>query len=221
MGIGRLVVRTVVGGLFVGHGTQKLFGWFGGPGVQGTEQMMDNIELRPTRQHAMAAGVTETVGGAMIAVGLAIPVAAAGLIGVMTTAIRRVHLPNGVWNPNGGYEYNLVLIAALLHLADDGPGRLSLDRAFGFRNQGALRAIAALTAGVGASALVVEVGRRRQARDTASTAPGGSAGGGESAGEGSVGVVQEPQSVSVREAAAYPDESIGLSNVVPQFGLAP
>ena len=120
MGIGRLVVRTVVGGLFIGHGTQKLFGWFGGPGMKGTEEMMDGIELEPPRQHATVAGVTETVGGSMLVIGLGTPVAAAGLIGMMTTAIRKVHLPNGVWNTNGGYEYNLVLIASA---APPGRGR--------------------------------------------------------------------------------------------------
>jgi len=114
--IGRLIVRLVVGGLFIGHGTQKLYGWFGGPGPAGTEQMMQGLNMHPPRRNALAAGATETAGGALLAAGLATPLAAAGLIGVMITAIRTVHLPNGPWNAEGGYEYNLVLIAALLAL---------------------------------------------------------------------------------------------------------
>ncbi|MBO0809070.1 MAG: DoxX family protein, partial [Actinobacteria bacterium] len=124
----RLLARAVIGGLFIGHGTQKLFGWFGGPGPQGTEQMMQKLEMEPRRHQALTAGMTETAGGGLLALGLATPAAAAGLTGVMLTAIRKVHLRNGPWNTNGGYEYPLVLIAALLTLADSGPGELSLDR---------------------------------------------------------------------------------------------
>jgi putative oxidoreductase len=64
MKLGRFAARTVIGGLFIGHGTQKLFGWFGGPGLEGTEQMMGALEMRPTRANALAAGVSEAVGQA-------------------------------------------------------------------------------------------------------------------------------------------------------------
>src|SRR5829696_2994834 len=94
MDIGRLAARVVIGGLFVGHGTQKLFGWFGGPGLEGTEQMMGALEMRPTRANALAAGISETAGGAMVALGAATPAAAASLIGTMATAIYTVHKPN-------------------------------------------------------------------------------------------------------------------------------
>jgi len=122
MSIARLAARVVIGGLFVGHGTQKLFGWFGGPGPEGTEAMMESLQLRPAKAHARLAGATETVAGSLLAVGLATPAAAAGLTGVMTTAIRKVHLPNGPWAANGGWEYNVVLIAAVAALAETGPG---------------------------------------------------------------------------------------------------
>jgi putative oxidoreductase len=85
---GRLLIRAVIGGLFAGHGTQKLFGWFGGPGPDGAEKMMRKIGMHPPRHQALAAGVTETAGGALLAAGLATPLAAASLIGVMTTAIK-------------------------------------------------------------------------------------------------------------------------------------
>lgn len=77
MSVGRLAARGVIGGLFIGHGTQKLFGWFGGPGRAGTEAMMESLEMRPAKANALAAGVTETVGGGLLAAGLATPLAAA------------------------------------------------------------------------------------------------------------------------------------------------
>jgi putative oxidoreductase len=159
--MGRLTARVVIGGLFIGHGTQKLLGWFDGPGPEGTEQMMGKIGMHPARQNARAAGLTETAGGALLAAGLATPLAAASLIGVMITAIRKVHLDNGVWNTKGGYEYNLVLIAALLGLVESGPGTLSLDRALRIDRDGPGWALAALGAGALASAVTVEMANRR------------------------------------------------------------
>jgi len=160
MKIGRLIVRVVIGGLFIGHGTQKLFGWFNGPGPAGAQQMMHRLNLHPTRRNALAAGVTETAGGALLVAGLATPLGAASLIGVMITAIRTVHLKNGLWAANGGYEYHLVLIAALLALVDGGPGELSADAAFGIHKPGLAWALTALTAGAAASILTVELGHR-------------------------------------------------------------
>ena len=160
MGVTKLVARGLVGGLFVGHGTQKLRGWFGGPGMAGTEGMMGALGLYPTRRNAWAAGLTETVGGAALALGLATPLASASLIGAMTTAIRKVHLPNGPWAANGGWEYNAVLIGALAVLAEEGPGPLSLDRALGLERSGVAWGLGALALGVGASYATVELGRR-------------------------------------------------------------
>jgi putative oxidoreductase len=159
--MGRLAARAVIGGLFIGHGTQKLLGWFDGPGPEGTEQMMGKIGMHPAGQNARAAGLTETIGGALLAAGLATPLAAASLIGVMITAIRKVHLGNGPWVTKGGYEYNLVLIAALLGLVESGPGTLSLDRALGIDQDGPGWALAALGAGALASAATVEMANRR------------------------------------------------------------
>ena len=127
MKIGRLLLRLTVGSLFFGHGTQKLFGWFGGHGLDATANMFDSIGIRPGSRNAVAAGLAEAGGGAGIALGLAMPVSASVLTATMLTAINRVHLKNGPWVTNGGYEYNLVLIAAVLALVDVGPGQLSLD----------------------------------------------------------------------------------------------
>jgi putative oxidoreductase len=160
MSVGSLAARAVIGGLFIGHGTQKLFGWFGGPGPAGTEQMMTALEMHPAKRNAMAAGVTEAAGGALLAAGLATPAAAAGLIGVMITAVRKVHMKNGFWNANGGYEFNLVLIAALLAIVDKGPGKVSMDHAMGLDDTGTGWALAALATGVAASTLTIELARR-------------------------------------------------------------
>lgn len=118
------ILRAVVGLLFVGHGAQKLFGWFGGGGPEGTGQFFESLGLRPGEQHATAAGVAEVGGGALLAVGLATPVAGAALSGTMITAIRKVHAANGPWAADGGYEYNLTLLAIVLALTDEdsGPG---------------------------------------------------------------------------------------------------
>jgi putative oxidoreductase len=160
MGVGRLGARVLIGGLMVGHGTQKLFGWFGGPGRVGTEGMMESLELRPAKVHALAAGLSETVGGGLLALGLATPVASATLTGVMTTAIAKVHLANGPWAANGGWEYNAALIGAVTALAETGPGDLSLDHALGIERTGTPWALGSLAAGVGSALLTMAAGRR-------------------------------------------------------------
>ena len=92
---GRLLLRLAVGGFFIGHGTQKLFGWFGGYGLEGTAQGFESLGLRPGKRHALAAGAAEAGGGALIALGAATPVAASVLTATMLTAINRAHLKNG------------------------------------------------------------------------------------------------------------------------------
>jgi len=160
MNIARLTARAVIGGLFVGHGTQKLLGWFGGPGLEGTAGMMESLELNPPRRNALAAGLTETVGGGLLVLGLATPLASAGLIGTMITAIRKVHWSSGPWVTSGGYEYNLVLIAGLLSLSDQKPGDMTLDRALGLEFTGTRWPLTALALGAAASSASVWLGRQ-------------------------------------------------------------
>jgi len=148
MKFARLLLRLTVGGLFVGHGTQKLFGWWGGHGLDATAQGFEQLGMRPGRRNAIAAGVAEAAGGAALAVGLATPLAGAALTATMLTAINRVHLKNGPWVTNGGYEYNLVLIAAALAIVETGPGELSLDAPLGIEQSGPGWALASLAAGV-------------------------------------------------------------------------
>lgn len=147
MKIGRLLLRAVVGGLFVGHGVQKLLGWFDGPGLDTTAQGFEHLGLRPGKPNAIAAGAAEAGGGALLAVGLETPFAASVLTATMLTAIHRVHASKGPWVTNGGYEYNVVLIAAALALAEVGPGPLSLDAARGRERSGSHWALAALVTG--------------------------------------------------------------------------
>jgi putative oxidoreductase len=163
MKLARFAARTIIGGLFVGHGTQKLLGWFGGPGLDGAAAGFDSMGLRPGRRNAIAAGAAESVGGAALAIGLATPLAGAALIGTMITAIRTVHLKNGPWASNGGYEYNLVLIAAVATLVETGPGPLSVDCARGKLHQGALWALAAVAAGAVGSSVALEIAKRESA----------------------------------------------------------
>jgi putative oxidoreductase len=159
MNSGRLLARVTIGGLFVGHGTQKLFGWFGGPGIEGTTGMFDRLELRPARRNALAAAVSETAGGALLAAGALMPVAGAMLTGTMVTAIRTVHFEKGLWNTSGGYEFNLTLIAALAALIDSGPGSPSVDNALGLDLKGGGWALAALAAGAAGSAATIKLAR--------------------------------------------------------------
>jgi putative oxidoreductase len=159
MRIGKTATRVLVGGLFIGHGTQKLFGWFGGDPAA-TAEGFEKMGLRPGRRHAMAAGAAEAGGGALLALGLLTPLDTAALSGVMVTAIRQVHLRNGPWVTKGGYEYHAVLLALLMGLADDGPGKASLDSALGIERSGARWALAELAAGAAGSQLAIEAGRR-------------------------------------------------------------
>ncbi len=147
MKIGHLFMRLAVGGFFVGHGTQKLFGWFGGNGLGATAKSFEHLGLRPGRANAIAAGVAEAGGGVLLLVGFATPAAASVLTATMMTAIRTVHGKNGPWLSDGGYEYNVVLIAALLALVEVGPGPLSLEGRRGRERSGPRWALATLAAG--------------------------------------------------------------------------
>jgi putative oxidoreductase len=171
MHLARFAARAFIGGLFIGHGTQKLFGWFGGPGMEGTEGMMRSLRLYPTRRNAFASGATEAAGGVLLVAGLATPAATAALTGVMATAIRTVHLPNGFWNANGGYELTGTLIAALTALAETGPGNLSLDAVIGRKMSGPWWALGSLVTGAAASAAVVALGRQAAPPEVAGPDP--------------------------------------------------
>src|ERR1700750_2179620 len=97
MKFGIAILRAVVGGLFIGHGLQKLVGAFGGPGLEGTAGFFEQLGLHPGKLHARAAALTETVSGAALRAGVPTPAAAAALTGTMTVAVQKVHGQNGLW----------------------------------------------------------------------------------------------------------------------------
>jgi putative oxidoreductase len=130
MSYGLLLLRLVVGGTMFSHGAQKLFGWFGGPGLRGTAGFFGNAGFRAPVLMALAAGLAEA-GGLAFAAGFLTPFAALGIAIVMVTAIAVVHWPR-FFNANGGLEFPLVMLTAAVAVAATGPGRFSLDRAFGW-----------------------------------------------------------------------------------------
>jgi putative oxidoreductase len=157
MNIGRLLVRLAIGGTFFVHGTQKLFGWFGGYGPDGTGEFFESLGLRPGRRNALVAGSTEAGSGVLVALGLATPLAAAGLSSVMITALRTAVWKDGIKPATG--EHEVLLAAAALALTETGPGAPSLDVALGLERRGSAWAAAALGAGAIGSAIAVSRGR--------------------------------------------------------------
>ena len=126
-GWGPLVLRTVVGILFMAHGAQKLFGWFGGYGLEGTGQWMDSIGLGPGYAMALLAGSAEFFGGLALFLGVLVRPAAIALAVTMLVAIFSVHFQNGLFMAKNGYEYALALLVVSVSLAISGAGRASVD----------------------------------------------------------------------------------------------
>lgn len=130
-GYGLTVVRILVGIIFVAHGGQKLFGLFGGYGLAGTAQYMESLGLTPGYVMASLAGGAEFFGGVALIIGLLARPAAVALIFMTLVAIFSVHIHNGLFMANNGFEFALALLGALIAILIEGPGRLSLDRAIG------------------------------------------------------------------------------------------
>ncbi|MFI7407907.1 DoxX family protein [Streptomyces sp. NPDC049627] len=130
MTVGLFLIRVIVGMLLIGHAAQKLFGWFGGHGLAGTGAFFDSVGYRPGRRLALLAGLAELTGGLLLTLGLLTPLAAAVIVGTMTAAAA-IHMRNGLWVQNGGYETPLLYAVTALGVAFTGPGGVSLDRLFG------------------------------------------------------------------------------------------
>jgi putative oxidoreductase len=126
--IGLLVLRLTVGLLLAAHGSQKLFGWFGGDGLDGTAAFLGKVGYSPAKAFAVISGLSEFGGGLMFAAGLATPLAAAAVIGTMSNAIA-VLGSTGLWSPQG-YEYPLVLALVGGAVGFTGSGLLSVDSLF-------------------------------------------------------------------------------------------
>jgi putative oxidoreductase len=168
MDLGILIIRGVVGLALAAHGSQKLFGWFDGPGLRGTSGVMDRLGFRPARLWAPLAALSEFGGGLLLAFGLLSPLGSIGIAAAMLVAGLGVHLSKGFWATKGGYEYNLVLLAGAVALAFTGPGRYSADAVLGI-------ALPDWVGVAGAIALVIGVAAAFASRRTApapSTAKG-------------------------------------------------
>lgn len=154
MSTGLLILRIVIGLLLIGHGTQKLFGWFGGHGIAGTGGWFDSVGFRPGKAMAVVAGLGEAVGGLLLLLGFLSPLAAAVIMGTLLVAAT-THVANGLWAANGGYELPLLFVAAAATIAFTGAGSYSLDAALGLDFAAAAYGIGAVALAVLGAALVV------------------------------------------------------------------
>lgn len=128
---GLLVLRLAVGLIVAAHGAQKLFGWFGGPGIDGFAGVLSRLGIRPERPMAVLAGLAEFGGGLLVAIGFLNPISPLFMAGAMIVAIFAVHVPKGFWNTKGGYEFPLTILSAGVAISLTGPGRFSLDSLLG------------------------------------------------------------------------------------------
>ena len=126
-----LILRLVLGTAMAAHGAQKLFGWFGGYGLQGTGGFFESIGFRPGVRFALAAGLTEFAGGLLLALGLLGPVGPALILSVMLVAILTVHKGHGFFATSNGVELPVLYIAGALAVVLNGPGTYSLDHLLG------------------------------------------------------------------------------------------
>lgn len=152
MDLGLLLLRTVIGLTLAAHGVQKLFGWFGGHGLDGTAVFFEKMGFRPGRRHAFMAGAAETGAGVLLALGLLTPLAAALVFALMVVAAITAHGRGGFFMTSGGYEYNVVLAASAISVAFTGAGDWSLDALLGLPSGGAAPGIAAIIVGMVGSA---------------------------------------------------------------------
>jgi putative oxidoreductase len=166
--LGLLALRAAVGGVLFAHGTQKLFGWFGGGGLEGTAQGMEKMGFKPGGQSALAAGLGEAGGGALLIAGLAAPTAGSIVAGTMAGAIA-VHFPHGFFATKGGYEYPALLGACGLALGIAGAGCYSLDAATGSRLDRPWMGVAAFAASAAGAVSVVSK-RQRVVKEAAAAA---------------------------------------------------
>ena len=149
MQLGLLVIRTVFGLLMAGHGAQKLFGWFGGHGLNGTGGFFASLGFRPGKLFAFAAGASELAGGLLVALGLLGPVGPALMIAVMIVAAITVHWKNGLFVTSNGIEVPLVYATTALGLALAGFGAYSLDAVLGLTYPATVTAIVLAIGAIG------------------------------------------------------------------------
>ena len=131
--LGLFILRLTVGGLLAGHGSQKLFGWFSGPGLKGTAAWLESMGLQPGTPWATAASASEFGGGVLTTLGFLHPLGPLGSMGAMIMATVKAHWGKPIWASKGGAELPVINMATALALTLTGPGRFSLDHLFGIR----------------------------------------------------------------------------------------
>ena len=161
MGFATTVLRIVTGATMAGHGVQKLTDSLGGRGPEAAAESFEKMGFRPGRPFALATGVAETAGGAMMVAGLGTPAACAMISGVMTGAIVKVRSKHGFWMRDGGLEYNLHILAATFAVAGAGGGALTLDALRGKKHRGFGWAVAQLAIGAGTAAAALAIADRQ------------------------------------------------------------
>ena len=162
MELGLFLLHVVPGLLLMGHGSQKLFGWLGGHGPEGTGQFMDSLGMRPGRHMALAAGFNEFAGGALLALGLATPLAAVLIASTMVVAALTAHRGQGLWATNNGSELPLLYGLVAVALAFNGAGQWSLDHAIGWDVSGLWWGIGALAVAIAGAVTVVTAARHNE-----------------------------------------------------------
>ena len=163
MSTGLLLLRVVVGLLLIGHGTQKLFGWFGGYGLAGVGGWFHSLGFRPGKPMAVVAGLGEAGGGTLLLLGLLTPLATAAITGTLLVAAS-THLPK-VWNTDGGLELPLVLATVGAMFGFTGPGRYSLDAALDLNTSGLRWGLLAAGAALLGALAVIALAHRTLARE--------------------------------------------------------
>lgn len=138
--LGLLILRLAVGLTFAGHGAQKAFGWWNGPGLDGWRGAIAHMGFRPVELFVALSIGAELLGGSLLALGLFTPLAAMILIGQLVVIISKAHLPKGFWSTNGGYEYALALAASVIAITFIGAGSISIDHALGLAFGDSIRA---------------------------------------------------------------------------------
>jgi putative oxidoreductase len=162
MSLGLLILRVVIGLTLAGHGAQKLFGWWGGPGIATWVQVVAKLRIRPAVAWAWIAALSEFGGGLLLALGLLSPLGSLAIAGAMLVAVATVHWANGFWAGKRGYEFNLALLAAVAAVALIGPGSYSLDGVLGIHLPEPITLIVG-TIGVVVGVVATLASRRRSA----------------------------------------------------------
>jgi putative oxidoreductase len=169
--VGILILRLTLGGLLAGHGAQKLFGVMEGHGIEGTGKFFESLGLRPGQQWAMTAGLGESAGGVLTALGLLHPVGPITTLAPMMVAWGKAHWGKPIWATSGGGELPATNIAIALGLAFIGPGRLSIDGLFGWRPHPALAALTTAAVAAGTLAALSQPAPQEQQPQAEAQAP--------------------------------------------------